>query len=256
MESHHIKLGEIKMKSAVIIGVGPENGLGGALCKRVAREGYRVYVVGRTEQRLAALSQAIRSAGGEAQEMVADVTQEQDVVSLFDQVMAQGNGADAPDLVVYNVGNNRRIDFREMSMADFDSFMRTGPVGAFLVGREVARRIVPLGRGTLIFTGASASLRGKPGFGHFSASKAAVRMISQSMAREYGPQGLHVAHVIIDGGIDGERLRTLNPDAASQRGEDGLLDSAAIADAYWHIHTQQRSAWTQELDLRPFKEQF
>ncbi|WP_408293406.1 SDR family NAD(P)-dependent oxidoreductase [Paraburkholderia sp. RL17-373-BIF-A] len=156
----------------------------------------------------------------------------------------------------YNVGNNKRIDFRDMSLVDFASFMGTGPIGAFLVGREVARRLVPLGRGTLIFTGASASLRGRPGFGHFAASKAAVRMISQSMAREYGWQGLHVAHVLVDGGIDGERLRTLYPDAARERGEGGLLAPEAIADGYWHLHTQQRSAWTQELDLRPFKEQF
>jgi NAD(P)-dependent dehydrogenase (short-subunit alcohol dehydrogenase family) len=213
-------------------------------------------VVGRTADRLTAVSQAIESTGGRAKAIVSDVTQENDVVSLFDQVMAQSDGVDAPDFVVYNVGNNRRIDFHDMSLADFETFMQTGPIGAFLVGREVARRLVPLGRGTLIFTGASASLRGKPGFGHFSASKAAVRMISQSMAREYGPKGLHVAHVLVDGGIDGERLRTLNPDAANQRGEDGLLRPAAIADAYWHIHTQHRSAWTQELDLRPFKEQF
>ncbi|MGP8432419.1 SDR family NAD(P)-dependent oxidoreductase [Paraburkholderia fungorum] len=244
------------MKSAVIIGVGAENGLGGALCKRAAAEGYHVFIVGRTEQRLETISQAIQSAGGHAKAIVADVTEEKDVVSLFDQVMASGDLTDAPDLVVYNVGNNKRIDFRDVSLVDFESFMRTGPIGAFLVGREVARRLVPLGRGTLIFTGASASLRGRPGFGHFAASKAAVRMISQCMAREYGPQGLHVAHVLVDGGIDGERLRTMYPDAASERGEDGLLAPEAIADGYWHLHTQQRSAWTQELDLRPFKEQF
>jgi len=244
------------MKSAVIIGVGAESGLGGALCRRAAAEGHHVFIVGRTKTRLEAISQAIRTSGGRATTIVADVTREQDVIGLFDQVMAPDSLTDAPNLIVYNVGNNKRIDFRDMSVADFDSFMRAGPVGAFLVGREVARRIVPLGRGTLIFTGASASLRGRPGFGHFAASKAAVRMISQSMAREYGPQGLHVAHVLIDGGIEGERLRTMYPDAASERGEDGLLDPEAIADAYWHIHTQQRSAWTQELDLRPFREQF
>lgn len=244
------------MKSAVIIGVGAENGLGGALCKRAAAEGYYVFIVGRSEKKLEAISQAIQTAGGQAKTIVADVTQEQNVVSLFDQVMAPDGLTDAPDLIVYNVGNNKRIDFRDMSVADFESFMRTGPIGAFLVGREVARRLVPLGRGTLIFTGASASLRGRPGFGHFAASKAGVRMISQCMAREYGPQGLHVAHILVDGGIDGERLRTMYPDAASQRGEDGLLRPEAIADAYWHIHTQQRSAWTQELDLRPFREQF
>jgi len=244
------------MKSAVVIGVGAENGLGGALCKRAAAEGYHVFIVGRTETRLETISRTIRSFGGRETTIVADVTREADVVSLFDQVMAPSKPTDAPDLVIYNVGNNKRIDFRDMSVADFESFMRAGPIGAFLVGREVARRLVPLGRGTLIFTGASASLRGRPGFGHFSASKAAVRMISQSMAREYGPLGIHVAHVLVDGGIDGERLRKMYPEAASERGEDGLLRPEAIADAYWHLHTQQRSAWTQELDLRPFREQF
>jgi NAD(P)-dependent dehydrogenase (short-subunit alcohol dehydrogenase family) len=115
---------------------------------------------------------------------------------------------------------------------------------------------VPLGRGTVIFTGASGSLRGKAGFAQFAAAKAGLRMIAQSMAREFGPQGIHVTHVVIDGGIDGERLRSRVPDMIKERGEDGLLGIDAIADAYWHIHRQPRSAWTQELDLRPFKENF
>ena len=115
---------------------------------------------------------------------------------------------------------------------------------------------MPLGRGTVVFTGASASLRGKPGFAHFSAAKAGLRMIAQSMAREYGPTGLHVAHVVIDGGIDGERLRKGAPQMVQQRGEDGLLGIEAIADVYWQIHSQPRSAWAHEIDLRPFKEPF
>ena len=115
---------------------------------------------------------------------------------------------------------------------------------------------MPLGRGTVIFTGASASIRGKPGFAHFSAAKAGLRMISESMAREYGPLGIHVAHVVVDGGINGDRLRTGAPQLADERGEDGLLDIDAIAETYWHIHRQPRSAWTQEVDLRPFKERF
>ena len=107
-----------------------------------------------------------------------------------------------------------------------------------------------------IITGASASLRGKPGFAHFAAAKAGLRMISQSMAREYGPLGIHVAHVVVDGGIDGERLRSRAPGILKERGEDGLLGIEAIADTFWHIHRQHRSAWTQEVDLRPFKENF
>jgi NAD(P)-dependent dehydrogenase (short-subunit alcohol dehydrogenase family) len=123
-------------------------------------------------------------------------------------------------------------------------------------GREAARRLVPLGRGTLIFTGASASLRGKPGYAQFAASKAGLRAIAQSMAREYGPLGIHVAHVIVDGAIDGQLIRDRFPQAIERLGEDGLLGIEAIADAYWHLHRQHRSAWTHEIDLRPFKESF
>ena len=133
---------------------------------------------------------------------------------------------------------------------------RIGCFGGFLVGREAARRLVPLGRGTVLFTGASGSMRGKPGFAHFAAAKAGLRMLAQSMAREYGPQGIHVAHVVIDGGIDGDRLRKRLPAMVAERGEDGLLGVDAIAETYWHIHRQGRSAWAQEIDLRPFKENF
>ena len=124
------------------------------------------------------------------------------------------------------------------------------------MGREAARRLVPLGRGTMVFTGASASLRGKPGYAQFAAAKAGLRMVAQSMAREYGRSGIHVAHVVIDGGIDGGRLRGHRPEAVRERGEDGLLNIEAIAEAYWLIHRQARSAWTHEIDLRPFKEPF
>ena len=120
----------------------------------------------------------------------------------------------------------------------------------------VIARMAPLGRGTVIFTGASGSLRGKPGFAHFAAAKAGLRMISQSMAREFGPQGLHVAHVLIDGGVNGDRLRRMAPGMVEQRGEDGLLDVDAIAETYWQLHKQPSTAWAQEIDLRPYKELF
>ena len=170
--------------------------------------------------------------------------------------MAPRNSLNPIDLVAYNAGNNRRIDFREMTAQQFEDFWRVGCFGGFLVGREAARRLLPLGRGTVIFTGASASLRGKPGYAQFAAAKAGLRMIAQSMAREYGPQGIHVAHVIIDGGIDGERLRAFRPQIVKERGEDGMLNIDAIAEIYWQIHRQPRSAWTHEVDLRPFKEPF
>jgi NAD(P)-dependent dehydrogenase (short-subunit alcohol dehydrogenase family) len=171
--------------------------------------------------------------------------------------MAPGNAGREPvDLVVSNAGDNQRLDFRDLSAAAFEEFWRVGCLSGFLVGREAARRLVPLGRGTVTFTGASASLRGKPGYAHFAAAKAGLRAVAQSMAREYGPLGLHVAHGVIDGGIDGERLRSRRPQVAEERGGDGLLGSEAIAEAYWQIHRQPRSAWTHELDLRPFKEPF
>ena len=242
--------------TSIVIGVGAERGLGAALCRRFAAEGYHVLVAGRTPEKIAQIARTIGETGGSAEPVPVDTTGEDDVVRLFDRAMSPGAGRDPTDLIVFNAGNNRRIDFRELSAEQFEQFWRVGCFGGFLVGREAARRLAPLGRGTIIFTGASASLRGKPGFAHFAAAKAGLRMIAQSMAREYGPLGIHVAHVVIDGGIKGDRLLGRAPALINERGEDGLLGIEAIADTYWTIHRQQRSAWTQEMDLRPFKETF
>jgi NAD(P)-dependent dehydrogenase (short-subunit alcohol dehydrogenase family) len=242
--------------TAVIVGVGAEQGLGAALGRRLAAEGYHVLVAGRTSAKIDQVVRTIEAAGGHATAVPTDTTSEDEVLRLFDRAMAPGDGAAPADLVVYNAGINRQADFRELSAETFEEFWRVNCFGGFLVGREAARRLVPLGRGTVIFTGASASLRGRPGFAHFSAAKAGLRMIAQSMAREYGPQGIHVAHVVVDGAIDGERIRRNRPEIVEERGENGLLGIDAIADTYWHIHRQPRSAWAQEIDLRPFKESF
>ena len=242
--------------TAVIVGVGAERGLGAALSRRFAAEGYHVFVAGRTPEKIAAVAKTIEKTGGSAEAVAVDTTREDDVVRLFDRAMSPGDGRDPADVVIFNAGNNQRIDFRELSAAQFEQFWRVGCFGGFLVGREAARRLVPFGRGTVIFTGASGSLRGKPGFAHFAAAKAGLRMIAQSMAREYGPLGIHVAHVVIDGGIHGDRLLSRRPTLIDERGEDGLLGIDAIADTYWNIHRQRRSAWTQEVDLRPFREPF
>jgi len=242
--------------TALVIGVGAERGLGAALCRRFGVEGHHVLVAGRTAAKIEKVVRTIAAAGGSAEPVVTDATREDDVLRLFDRAMAPGDGLLPADLIVFNAGNNQRIDFREVTARQFEDLWRVGCFGGFLVGREAARRLVPLGRGTVIFTGASASLRGKPGFAQFSAAKAGLRMIAQSMAREYGPLCIHVAHVVIDGGIDGERLRSRRPEAIKERGEDGLLGIEAIAEAYWQIHRQARSAWTHEIDLRPFKESF
>ena len=242
--------------TAVVVGVGAEQGIGAAVCRRFATGGYHVLVAGRTEAKIEQVASRIRAEGGSAQSVVVDTTAEADVVRLFDLATAPGEGREPVDAVVFNAGNNQIIDFRSLTTDQFESFWRVGCFGGFLVGREAARRMAPLGRGTVIFTGASGSLRGKPGFAHFAAAKAGLRMISQSMAREFGPQGLHVAHVLIDGGVNGDRLRQAIPGMVEQRGEDGLLDVDAIAETYWHLHGQPRTAWAQEIDLRPYKELF
>lgn len=241
-------------KSAIVVGVGAERGLGAALCRRFAAEGHHVFVAGRTPEKIERVVASIAAAGGSAEAVATDATKENEVVRLFDRAFAPDR--EGADLVVFNAGNNRRMDFREVPAALFEDFWRVGCFAGFLVGREAARRLVPLGRGTVIFTGASGSLRGKPGFAQFAAAKAGLRMISQSMAREYGPLGVHVAHTVIDGGIHGERLLKNRPDALAERGADGLLDIDALAETYWQIHCQPRSAWTQEIELRPFKEPF
>jgi NAD(P)-dependent dehydrogenase (short-subunit alcohol dehydrogenase family) len=241
---------------AVVVGVGAELGLGAALCRRFASEGYHLLIGGRTREKIEQVAGAITAAGGSAEAVLTDATREADVIRLFDKAFNPDQQRNPADLIVFNAGNNRRIDFRDVSAEMFEDFWRVGCFGGFLVGREAARRLVPLGRGTVIFTGASASLRGNPGFAQFSAAKAGLRMISQSMARDYGPLGIHVAHSIIDGGIDGERLRKAWPQMLNERGEDGFLNVDAIAEAYWQIHRQHRSAWSQEFELRPFKERF
>jgi NAD(P)-dependent dehydrogenase (short-subunit alcohol dehydrogenase family) len=238
--------------TAVVVGVGAEVGLGAALCKRLGREGLHVFVAGRTPERLAQVAAAIVAAGGRATAATADTTKEADVVQLFERAEAAG----PIEVAVYNAGNNQIGNFIEMEAAFFEQVWRVACFGGFLVGREAARRMVPRGRGSILFTGATASIRARPPFVAFASAKAGLRAIAQGMAREFGPQGVHVAHVIIDGGIDGERLRTIVPAFADSKGVDGLLDIDAIADTFWQLHVQHRTAWTHELDLRPFKEQF
>jgi NAD(P)-dependent dehydrogenase (short-subunit alcohol dehydrogenase family) len=240
-------------RSAVVVGVGASAGLGAALCRRFAREGLHVFASGRTREKLEALAAEIGSAGGELTPVLADVTREEEVAALFEQV-ARGGGA--PELVVYNAGNNRFRPLLEMDVDFFEELWRLCCLGGFLVGREAARCMLPGGGGTLLFTGATASIRSRPPFTAFASAKAALRAVAHGMAREFGPQGLHVGHVIIDGVIDGDQVNKRFPQLKEQRGEDGMLAPDAIADAYWALHVQDRRAWTLELDLRPYKEHF
>jgi NAD(P)-dependent dehydrogenase (short-subunit alcohol dehydrogenase family) len=238
----------------LVIGVGAESGLGSALCKRFARGGLHVFAAGRTAVRLDALVGGIRAAGGTATAVPTDTTQEADVLRLFD--LAERDGGGPPEVVLYNAGNNAFVDFRKTEAAFFEDMWRVACFGGFLVGREAVRRMLPKGRGTVLFTGATASVRGKPNTTAFAAAKAGLRSLAQSMARAYGPQGIHVAHVVVDGGIAGDKIVKGLPQFAQAMGEDGLISLAGLADAYWYLYTQPRAAWTHELDLRTFKESF
>ena len=158
---------------------------------------------------------------------------------------------------MHNAGGNRPAPFLEVTQASFEQHWREHALGGFLLGQGGGPGAAgDHGGGSLIFTGASGSLRGKANFAPFAAAKAALRALAQSIAREYGPKGIHVGHVIIDGGIAGERLLSMRPQFRAERGPDGMLDIDAIADAYWTLHHQHRSAWTLELDLRPWSESF
>jgi NAD(P)-dependent dehydrogenase (short-subunit alcohol dehydrogenase family) len=218
---------------AIVVGVGP--GLGAALVRRFAKEGMAVALAARQGDRLAGLA---KETGGKA--YGCDATVETAVGDLF---AAVERDLGRPELVVFNAGGFVRKPIAELSVADMEGAWRSNCLGGFLVGRAAARAMQPAGSGTIIFTGATAAMRGGANFAAFAMGKFGLRALAQSMARELGPKGIHVAHTIIDGGI-GENT------------EATKLAPAAIADAYWHLHRQAKSAWTQELDLRPWAEKF
>jgi NAD(P)-dependent dehydrogenase (short-subunit alcohol dehydrogenase family) len=238
--------------TALIVGVGASQGLGAASARRFARGGYHVVIAGRTAQKLEQVAKEIETDAGSVEFVVGDASLEADAQRIVAVAEQQG----PIEVTLHNAGSNRHVSILDLEVETFEQLWREHARGGFLIGREVARRMVPRGKGTIVFTGASASLRGRAGYAAFAAAKAGLRAIAQSMARELGPKGIHVAHVIIDGGIDGARLRGLYPDLHDQRGPDGLLNIDAIADTYWQLHNQDRSAWTQELDLRPWAESF
>jgi NAD(P)-dependent dehydrogenase (short-subunit alcohol dehydrogenase family) len=239
---------------AIVVGVGPAAGLGGALCERLAREGLHVFVAGRSAEKVEKVADSIRAGGGRATAVAVDTTREEEVIALFERAAKEGDGS--LDLVVYNAGNAAMGELHDMEADYFESVWRVGCFGGFLVGREAVRRMLPGGRGTVLFTGATASLRGKATTTAFAAAKAGLRSLAQSMARAYGARGIHVAHVVVDGGIAGEKILRGLPQFAEAMGVDGLVGLEGLADAYWFLYRQPRSAWTHELDLRTFKEPF
>jgi NAD(P)-dependent dehydrogenase (short-subunit alcohol dehydrogenase family) len=230
------------MGTAIVIGVGPDQGLGAQLCKRFAAEGLNVLVAGRTKSALDAVVADIAAAGGRAASFVADATKESDIVALFDQA-----GSDL-ELAIYNAGNNTPGKIIDMEADYFEQSWRVVCFGGFLFGREAVRRMVPKAVGTLLFTGASASLRGRTGYGAFNSSKAGLRTLAQAMAKEYASDGIHVGHVVVDGAIGGEKIRKRFPDAANR--EDRLISIEGIVDGFVFLYRQPRRAWSFELDVR------
>lgn len=246
--------------TAWIVGVGASAGLGAALARRFAHEGYTVILTGRTTSRVDAIAAEIRAQGGHAVAAAADGTNEAQIAQIAAQVREQGTLRSA----IFNAGNAVRAPTLELETAQFEQAWRTNVLGGFVFARAALPLLLDApdattaatGAGSLIFTGATASLRGRPPFAAFASAKAGLRSLSQSLAREFSPRGVHVAHVVIDGGIDGERLRSAAPQRVSDAGPDGLLHIDAIAESYWQLHRQNRSAWTQEIDLRPWREPF
>ena len=236
-------------KAILVIGAG--DATGGAVARRFAREGYVACVTRRSEEKLAPLVERIASEGGKAHGFGSDARKEAEMVALVDRIEREI----APiEVAVFNVGANVRFDVTETTARVYFKVWEMACFGGFLMGREVARRMLPRGRGTIIFTGATASLRGRAGFAAFAGAKHALRALAQSMARELGPKGIHVAHPIIDGAIDTDFIRTTFPDLYARREEGGILDPEHIAEAYWQLHLQPRDAWTHEMDLRPWTE--
>ena len=236
-------------KAALIIGAG--DATGGAIARRFAREGFTACVTRRNADKLVPLVARIEGDGGRARAYGSDARREDRMVALIDSIEREVGPI---EVAVFNIGGNVRFPIRETTARVYFKVWEMCAFGGFLMGREVAKVMVPRGRGTILFTGATASVRGGAGFAAFSGGKHALRALSQSMARELGPQGIHVAHVVIDGAIDTEFIRANFPERAALKDRDGILNPDAIAEAYWQLHCQQRSAWTHELDLRPWLE--
>ena len=236
------------MKTAIVIGVGPERGLGAQLCQRFADDGLKVVIAGRTQAKIEALAESIARTGGQAIPLVADATSESDIAKLFDAA-----GPDL-DLAIYNAGNNTPGKIVDMEAGYFEQSWRVACFGGFLFGREAVRRMLPKKAGTLLFTGASASLRGRPNYGAFNSAKAGLRALAQAMAKECAEDGIHVGHVVVDGAIAGDKILKRFPDAASR--EESLIQIEAIVSAFAFLYSQPPRGWSFELDVRTSREKW
>jgi NAD(P)-dependent dehydrogenase (short-subunit alcohol dehydrogenase family) len=242
-------------KVALIIGAG--DATGGAIARRFARGGYTACATRRSLDKLQPLLEQIKAEGGTAHGFASDARKEEDVVALIEQIETTIGPI---EVLVFNIGANAPSSILEETARKYFKIWEMACFSGFLNGREVARRMVtrtaPDRPQTIIFTGATASLRGGANFGAFAGAKHALRALAQSMARELGPRGIHVAHSIIDGAIDTEFIRDNFPERYALKAQDGILNPDHIADQYWMLHTQPRDAWTHELDLRPYMEKF
>ena len=233
--------------------IGAGDATGSAVARRFAKEGYTVCAARRTEAALKPLIDQITQEGGRALAFGLDARREDQVVGFIDRIEAE---VGPMEVLVFNVGGNVRFPILETTSQKYFKVWEMCAMAGFLAGREAARVMLPRGRGTLLFTGATASLRGAAGFAAFAGGKAALRALAQSMAREFGPQGLHVAHVVIDGLIDTAFARDHFAQRMAELGPDGILNPDHIAEAYWWLHSQPRDTWTFELDLRPSVERW
>lgn len=238
--------------SVLIVGVGAWQGLGAAIARRFAREGHPVVIAGRNTQKLEATAAELKKTGATASYVIGDAAQAADARRFVTEAERLAPLA----VAVHNAGGNEPAPFLQVTEERFTRHWREHALGGYQLAQAALPVLLEHGGGSLFFTGASASLRGKALFAPFASAKAALRNLAQSIAREYGPQNIHVGHVVVDGGIGGERLLSRNPQLQELRAEDALLDPDAIAAAFWDLHHQHRSAWTLELDLRPWKESF
>ena len=243
--------GQGQKQAALVIGAG--DATGGAIAKRFAREGMIACMVRRSADKLQPLVEEIQAAGGQAFGFGTDARKEEEVIALVDRIEREI----APiEVMVFNIGANVPCSILEETARKYFKIWEMACFSAFLVGREVAKRMAARQRGTIIFTGATAGLRGSANFAAFSGAKFALRSLSQSMARELGPLNIHVAHVVVDGAIDTAFIRDNFPERYALKDQDGILNPDHIADNYWHLHAQPRDAWTHELDLRPWTEKW
>lgn len=239
--------------AAVIIGAG--DATGGAIARAFAAEGLAACVSRRprNSDQLEALAQSIRDQGHNSRAFPADARNEAEMIALFERVEAEVGPV---EVAVFNIGANVNFPIVETTVRVYQKVWEMACLGGFLMGREAARHMTPRGRGTILFTGATASLRGGSGYAAFSGAKAALRMLAQSMARELGPKGIHVAHTVIDGAIDTAFIKDRHPSFDEAKAADLILSPEAIAANYVMLHKQPKNAWTHELDLRPWGEKW